>query len=680
MKQRLAKYRIADGTKYWIAYASLFVASLSASANAQNATWLTTPVNSQFQNGANWTGGVVPTGTASFGVSQQTDVDVETIVTLETMRFTPGADQFSYWLIGVNRRINFVGNGIVNDSSSVPYFYMNMGSISTAVAFSNYSQAGNAYLHLNQFNAGQPGILFTGASSAAQSLIHIYGQAEHNGPWVEFRDQSTAADAEFLLTGTSEARFYDDTTAANAYIEITNERSGVRFDGNATAANAIVNGSSDGGNIAFYGNASAGQVQVMGAPCGENECFGMSAVFYDASTAENATIEANECAFGGNSNADNATIAAYGIMAVAESASLGQASITSHEAMWIAHFASTGQSTIDFSGVMDISFMDIASLDFWTLTGDGDIYLGDRMIRPGGSGIDVTLGGVIQDGSTIEPPGAVGGSLEKIGAGVLTLTAANTYTGSTNALEGSLYINGSVASAANRALTGGTLGGSGVIGGGVSVRTGGTLDPGSAPGGVGTLTVVSQSEFRNGAIYVVDLRDAQGAPGSGWDLLVLNSSMNFTSTPATTIRLRSQDAMTGLPGPADGFNGATPYSWLIIDGSASGAGNQYPNFNPAAFTIDAGEFANTFNGSFSVRRNDRLIYLDYIPTPTLLGDMNCDGFVDLDDVEPFVLALLDADAYAAAYLTCDIAHGDTNQDAAVNGLDTQGFVNAVLGN
>lgn len=668
----------ARGTIQRIVCASLSVVSISASAHAQNATWLNAPANSQFHNGANWTGGTVPTGIAGFGASQQTDVDVETIVTLETMHFTPGADQFSFWLVGANRRINFVGDGIVNDSSSVPYIYMNMGSLSTAVSFSNHAQAGNAYLHLNQFNAGEPGILFTGASSAAQSLIHIHGQAEHNGPWVEFRDQSSAADAEVLLTGTSSARFYDDSTAASAYILLTTERAGVRFDGSATAANAVVNGESAGGNITFLGHASAGQVQVLGAPCEGEYCVGMSAIFSDASTADNAVIEVRECGLGGNSNAGHANITAYEFMAVGESATVGQANITSHEALLFAHSASAGQATIEFSGVLDISLMDVASLDFWTLSGDGDIYLGDRMIRLGGSGVDAALGGVIQDGSTIDPPGATGGSVEKIGAGVLTLIAANTYTGSTNAQEGALHVNGSVASAANRALNGGTLGGSGVIGGGVSVRAGGTLDPGPAPDSVGTLSVVTQSEFRNGAIYVVDLRDAQGAPGDGWDRLVLGSSLNFTNPPATTIRLRSQDPVSGLPGPAAGFNGATPYSWLIIDGSTSGAANQYPNFNPTAFTIDTSDFSNAYSGSFSVRRDDRLIYLDYTPTPTLLGDMNCDGFLNVGDVEPFVLALLAPDAYAAAHPTCDIARGDMNQDSGINGMDIQGFINAVL--
>ncbi|QOJ14756.1 MAG: autotransporter-associated beta strand repeat-containing protein [Planctomycetia bacterium] len=648
------------------------------SATAQHGTWLPAPVNSHFTNGANWSGGVVPTGVAGFGASQQTDVDVTSIVTVEALHFTPGADAYSFGVNGSSRRINFVGDGIINDSATFPYFYLDPVSTGPGVAFSNNAQAANAYLHLNQFNAGQPGILFSGTTSAAQSLIHIYGVAEHNGPWVEFRDQSTASSADILLTGTSSARFYDDATAADAHIEITSNYSGVRFGGNSTASNVVIDARTDGGTITFEDNSSAGQAQVMGLPCNEEWCEPVAVFFYGASTAADAMIEGHECGFADGSSAGNSTITAFELMVLAGSATAGEADITSNALMVIGQSASTGQSTIRFSGALDIALMDLASLDFWTLTGDGDIYLGNRTIRPGGSGLDGTLSGVIQDGSIFDPPGALGGSLEKIGSGTLTLTAANTYTGSTNALEGALYINGSVASAANRALTGGTLGGSGTISGGVSIRSGGTLDPGAGPRAVGTLTIHAASECRNGGMIAIDVRDAQGGPGTGWDRILLGSSLNFTNPPATTIRLRSQDAVTGAPGAAANFSPYASCSWLIIDGSASGAANQYPNFNAGSFTIDTSAFANAFNGSFSIRRDNRLIYLDYTAGPQVPGDMNCDGAVNNFDIDPFVLALIAPGTYAAEFPQCDPLLGDVNDDGALNNFDIDAFVSCVL--
>jgi hypothetical protein len=43
-----------------------------------------------------------------------------------------------------------------------------------------------------------------------------------------------------------------------------------------------------------------------------------------------------------------------------------------------------------------------------------------------------------------------------------------------------------------------------------------------------------------------------------------------------------------------------------------------------------------------------------------LGDLNCDDQVDVDDVGPFILALIDPDGYAAAYPDCDITLADMN--------------------
>lgn len=62
------------------------------------------------------------------------------------------------------------------------------------------------------------------------------------------------------------------------------------------------------------------------------------------------------------------------------------------------------------------------------------------------------------------------------------------------------------------------------------------------------------------------------------------------------------------------------------------------------------------------------------------GDMNCDGFVDIDDVEPFVQALTDPAGYIAAYPDCDILNGDVLEDTAVNGLDIAAFTTLLISN
>ncbi len=63
----------------------------------------------------------------------------------------------------------------------------------------------------------------------------------------------------------------------------------------------------------------------------------------------------------------------------------------------------------------------------------------------------------------------------------------------------------------------------------------------------------------------------------------------------------------------------------------------------------------------------------------LRGDANCDGGVDFFDIDPFVLALLEPAAHAAAHGGCDRLHADMNGDGGVNFFDIDGFVDCVVG-
>ncbi|MBN2560595.1 MAG: VCBS repeat-containing protein [Phycisphaerae bacterium] len=59
----------------------------------------------------------------------------------------------------------------------------------------------------------------------------------------------------------------------------------------------------------------------------------------------------------------------------------------------------------------------------------------------------------------------------------------------------------------------------------------------------------------------------------------------------------------------------------------------------------------------------------------VVGDMDCSGVADLDDVPLFVEALIDPGSYTG----CDINRGEMNGDGVVDGLDVQAFVDLVLG-
>ena len=63
----------------------------------------------------------------------------------------------------------------------------------------------------------------------------------------------------------------------------------------------------------------------------------------------------------------------------------------------------------------------------------------------------------------------------------------------------------------------------------------------------------------------------------------------------------------------------------------------------------------------------------------ITGDVNCDGTINVFDIDPFVLALTDPATYAAAHPDCDLNHADVNGDGEVNVFDIDPFVSLLTG-
>ena len=126
----------------------------------------------------------------------------------------------------------------------------------------------------------------------------------------------------------------------------------------------------------------------------------------------------------------------------------------------------TGSATVNFNGGMlkarENQGAFIANLDV-------------ANVQAGGIKID-------SNGFNVATSQALAGSggLEKSGAGSLTLSAANTYSGATAVTAGMLFVNGALANGAVQVDAGATLGGSGVIGGTATID--GVLSPGTSPG------------------------------------------------------------------------------------------------------------------------------------------------------------------------------------------------------
>jgi autotransporter-associated beta strand protein len=213
------------------------------------------------------------------------------------------------------------------------------------------------------------------------------------------------------------------------------------------------------------------------------------------------------------------------------------------------------------------------------------------------------------------------GGLEKLGAGSLTLSANNTYAGTTTVTEGLLKVNGSVGSV--QVNSGASLGGSGTTG---SLLVNGTLTPGNSPG---TLNTGSQTWF-NGANYNWQIFDATGSAGSGYDLLNISGSLDLSNLTAGGFGINMW-SLSGINpdvnGNATNFNAANNYSWILAQAASGITGFEATDFSifTSANNGTAG-FSNTFDGALSIAVAGNNLVLNYqaVPEPssavlTLLG-------------------------------------------------------------
>lgn len=120
------------------------------------------------------------------------------------------------------------------------------------------------------------------------------------------------------------------------------------------------------------------------------------------------------------------------------------------------------------------------------------------------------------------------GGLLKTGTGNWSLTATNTYTAATIVEVGTLTVQGRIGNSAVTVDTGGTLAGTGSIGGAVTIDTGGTLSPGNAA--IGQLTVSNNLTLQPGGTTVIELNKTSNTN----DVVVVTGTANYDGTLSVT--------------------------------------------------------------------------------------------------------------------------------------------------
>ena len=181
---------------------------IDAQAFGQDATWRLRPGSFNFNTGANWSTGTVPTGTATFGASNRTLLLFSAGTGLEAISLRVDAPTYLFWLRGQDLTLS--GAGIQNASLYAPVF-ANDGSIN-----------------------------FVGSSTAANAtIVNLF-----NGS-TNFLDSSTAGGAEIANIEGGATKFYSASTAGAAAIT-TNRGGYTYFADSSTAGSATVTTSGTG--------------------------------------------------------------------------------------------------------------------------------------------------------------------------------------------------------------------------------------------------------------------------------------------------------------------------------------------------------------------------------------------------------------------------------------------------
>jgi autotransporter-associated beta strand protein len=169
-------------------------------------------------------------------------------------------------------------------------------------------------------------------------------------------------------------------------------------------------------------------------------------------------------------------------------------------------------------------------------------YAGAPTLNIGSLNLDSTFAGQFQNSI----------NLVKAGTGTLTLSGISTHTGSTTVSAGSLSVTGSFSNSPVTVANGAALRGTGFLGGGVTIQSGGNIFPGVLNGQAGTLTVSNNLTLAAPNLFF----DLSSSPGGANDKIVM---------------LGGSLAMSGVNNyifyPINGFYGAGTYD--LIDGATT---------------------------------------------------------------------------------------------------------------
>ena len=427
--------------------------------------------------------------------------------------------------------ISFPGEIDFYDNASADHgTFTNNGTI----AFFDSSTAGSGTYTLGG-DGGTGVVSFFDSSSAGDGnfttfedgQIHLQGSASLGNATI------TANDATDFGFGSSVD--LNDTTTADHAILIAN---GGIFPGQPTSKGAFTFGES----------ATAAEATLIMNPATVAGAVGGTMSFFNGASAGNSNITVNGAAVTGDiaggilsfSSASNNTngTAANSIIVATGGFNGGKGGNIQFLRNGLG-----GTCRIELQGnsQLDLAPDRTRDLTIGSLEGEGIVFLGGHALIIGGNNLSTLFSGAINDGQggTVPP-----GLLSKIGTGTLELAGPTAYTGGTTVNAGTLVVSnrtGSATGTGSVQVISGTLGGSGIVTGAVTIgngtSSGAILAPAHGTSRQTTFTTQGTLTFNTNSNFTFSFK-AKGSKAKT-DLVVangitINSGVTYNAL-ATTI-------------------------------------------------------------------------------------------------------------------------------------------------
>ncbi|HXB58944.1 MAG TPA: autotransporter-associated beta strand repeat-containing protein, partial [Candidatus Acidoferrales bacterium] len=151
--------------------------------------------------------------------------------------------------------------------------------------------------------------------------------------------------------------------------------------------------------------------------------------------------------------------------------------------------------------------------------------------------------------------GAPDGGLVKLGAGMLTMSAANSYLGNTVVSNGTLFVSGSLSNGTVNVVASGTLAGTGSIGG--AVTNNGTLAPGGTAT-VGTLTVSSNVVLNGTTFMKLNNPSSDKLAITGGGTVTYGGTLSLTNISGAALAAGNSFTLFSADGYSGSFSSLSP--------------------------------------------------------------------------------------------------------------------------